>query len=238
MKIYKILAVVVVVVIVLGVATYTFYTKDKTEIPVNEPTASTTPVLYSNILYSNTDFGFTFSLPESWEGYSIVKSTWEGNPLTATSTKEVGNKILIRNPKWTSALPYQDIPVLVFTLAQWDSYTAENFSVSAAPIPASELGRNDTYVFALPPRWNFDFSEGYAEAESIVNSNPLKTFNLQSNVSGKINIDYVCQNALSYMSFPDGASADKFVSECKEGKHPEVVEKYKADLNLPDGAVI
>lgn len=55
---------------------------------------------------------------------------------------------------------------------------------------------------------------------------------------GKINISAVCEGALSYMSFPDGASADIFVAECKEGKHPEVVEKYKADLNLGDGAAI
>ncbi len=55
---------------------------------------------------------------------------------------------------------------------------------------------------------------------------------------GKININAVCEDALSYMSFPDGASADVFVAECKEGKHPEVVEKFKADMNLGDGAAI
>lgn len=55
--------------------------------------------------------------------------------------------------------------------------------------------------------------------------------------SAKINIDAVCEGALAYMTFPDGASADAFVSDCKEGKHPEVIEKYKADLHL-DGAAI
>ncbi len=53
----------------------------------------------------------------------------------------------------------------------------------------------------------------------------------------KININAVCEGALAYMSFPDGASADAFVAECKEGKHPEVIEQYKANLNL-DGAAI
>jgi hypothetical protein len=56
--------------------------------------------------------------------------------------------------------------------------------------------------------------------------------------NAKINIDAVCQGALAYMSFPDGASADVFVQECKDGKHPEVIEKYKADLNLGAGAAI
>ena len=55
---------------------------------------------------------------------------------------------------------------------------------------------------------------------------------------GKINIGVVCEGALSYMSFPDGAGADTFVTECKDGKHPEVIEKYKADMNLGDGVEI
>ncbi len=55
---------------------------------------------------------------------------------------------------------------------------------------------------------------------------------------GKIDIDAVCEGALAYMSFPDGASADLFVEECKEGKHPEVIEKFKADMNLGAGANI
>lgn len=55
---------------------------------------------------------------------------------------------------------------------------------------------------------------------------------------GKININTVCEGALAYMSFSDGASADAFVAECKEGKHPEVIERFKADMNLGDGAAI
>ncbi len=57
-------------------------------------------------------------------------------------------------------------------------------------------------------------------------------------VSGKINIDEVCQNALIYMSFPDSKAADKFVQDCKDGKHPEVIEKFKKDMGLGDGAAI
>lgn len=55
---------------------------------------------------------------------------------------------------------------------------------------------------------------------------------------GKLNIDAVCEGALAYMTFPSGAESDKFVAECKEGKHPEVIEKYKKDMNLGDGATI
>ncbi len=55
---------------------------------------------------------------------------------------------------------------------------------------------------------------------------------------GKINIDAVCQGALAYMTFPDSASADTFVRECKEGKHPEVIESYRAQQGSGDGRAI
>ena len=57
-------------------------------------------------------------------------------------------------------------------------------------------------------------------------------------MQGKIDINTVCEGALAYMTFPDGASADAFVAECKEGKHPDVIERYKAQLDLGDGAQI
>lgn len=48
----------------------------------------------------------------------------------------------------------------------------------------------------------------------------------------KLNIDVVCEGALAYMSFPDAESAAEFVAECKAGEHPEVIERYKAEMNL------
>ena len=65
--------------------------------------------------------------------------------------------------------------------------------------------------------------------------NPVQTE--QGSMQGKLNISAVCEDALAYMSFPDGATADAFVAECKEGKHPEVIERYKTDMNLGDGAL-
>jgi len=60
----------------------------------------------------------------------------------------------------------------------------------------------------------------------------------QGNTQGKININEVCEGVLIRMTFPDGAAAEKFVAECKEGKHPEVIEQFKAEMNLGDGAEI
>lgn len=55
---------------------------------------------------------------------------------------------------------------------------------------------------------------------------------------GKLNINAVCEGALAYTTFPDAASAETYVEECKDGKHPEVIQRYKADMNLGDGATI
>lgn len=162
------------VIIAIGLVTYFFYNKNKSVTPINVPA---TNVVYTTI-YSNKKYGFAFVLPSTWKGYTIVENVWEGNPINTKTKKETGPKLLIRNPKWTETLHYQDIPVLIFSLAQWDSYIKENFSVSAAPIKATELGRNNKYVFALPPRWNFDYNEGYVEAENIINVNPLEAFDI------------------------------------------------------------
>ena len=57
-------------------------------------------------------------------------------------------------------------------------------------------------------------------------------------VAGKIDINAVCDGALAYMTFPDGAAADAFLVECKEGKHPEVIEQYIQQMGLGDGAAV
>ncbi len=134
--------------------------------------SKTTPTVYTN-----SDYGFTFSLSDNWKGYSIIKTNWQGSPITE-GTATTGPKITIRNPKWTETAPYEDIPILVFTNTQWNSYLKEDFSVSAAPILASELARSNTYVFALPPRWNFDYSLGYKEAEDLITGGALHAFDL------------------------------------------------------------
>jgi hypothetical protein len=130
----------------------------------------------SIVEYRNTQYGFSFSLPVSWEGYSIVEDKWEGVALGGDVVIEQGPIILIRNPQWTSANPRQDIPIMVFTINQWDSLQQEKFHIGAAPIGPSELGRNSKYVFALPARYNYAFPPGFEEVEEILENNPLKAF--------------------------------------------------------------
>jgi hypothetical protein len=130
-------------------------------------TTANTPPSKNTLFYTNKTYGFRFTLPVSWKGYSVVKKKW-GNGQ--------GPLILIRHPLWTAANPRQDIPIMVLTLAQWDLVQQGNLSVSAAPIAPDELGRNRKYVFALPPRYNFAFPIGYEEVQDILSHHPLHAF--------------------------------------------------------------
>jgi hypothetical protein len=131
----------------------------------------------STIIYENTQYGFRFTLPMSWKGYSIVNGKWDGVALIGPKSGKVietGKIIYIRHPQWTAKVLRQDIPIMIFTLGQWKSLQKEEFSVGAAPIPPSELGRNSRYVFALPARYNYAFPKGYQEVENILKGNPLQ----------------------------------------------------------------
>lgn len=132
-----------------------------------------------NVTYENMDYGFTFQLPMEWKDYSIITEQWEGMGLTGEKSGQVtesGPIVTIRHPQWTEDVPRQDIPIMVFTLDQWEELQTEMFSVGAAPMPPSELGRNSAYVFAIPARYNFAFPEGYEEVEDILSNHPLETF--------------------------------------------------------------
>ncbi|MGI6145119.1 MAG: copper amine oxidase N-terminal domain-containing protein [Clostridia bacterium] len=131
------------------------------------------------ITYENKQYGFIFSLPESWQGYQIVMDKWEGKAIDENAKiVESGPLLMIRHPEWTAENVRQDIPIMIFTLGQWNAVQNHEFAVSAAPIGPSELGRNNQYVFALPARYNFAFPTGYEEVEDILNSDPLQPKNL------------------------------------------------------------
>src|SRR5580693_2720160 len=70
--------------------------------------------------YRNTRYGFTFSLPPEWKGYTIVTEQWEASDAQK-GTVERGPIVCIRHRDWSKETPRQDIPIMVFTLAQWES---------------------------------------------------------------------------------------------------------------------
>ena len=129
--------------------------------------------------YKNTDYGFAVTLPLSWKGFSIVSDTWKAYSPSKSQTgtpDETGALLSVRNPLWSTTTPRQDIPVMVFTLAQWDLLTQDKIHIGAAPINPSELSRNAKYVFALPARYNFAYPVGYEEVDTILQAKPLRGF--------------------------------------------------------------
>lgn len=136
------------------------------------------PVARANdeIVYKNRQYGFLFYLPEDWRGYTIVEGQWQGLLTDGPQGGDpafTGPVVTIRDPRWTQEQPRQDIPIMVFTPGEWSMVQNEKLSVSAAPIPPTELGRNDRYVFALPARYNFAFLPGWEEVEKILEGKPL-----------------------------------------------------------------
>lgn len=127
------------------------------------------------IVYQSTQYGFSFTLPGTWKGYTVEVANWQGfnaGPGGDALTQS-GPLILIRHPNWTADNPRQDIPIMVFTPSQWSDVTQGLVLVSAAPVPPTELGRNANYVFALPPRYDYAELPGWQEVEAIIASKPL-----------------------------------------------------------------
>jgi hypothetical protein len=130
---------------------------------------------HETIKYVNTEYRFTFLLPRSWKGYSILARRWEDNPQD--EVRQSGPEITIRHPQWTDEHQRQDFTIMVFTHAQWNSLQHGDFAVSAASIGPGEIGRNRKYVFAVPPRMiDSDNLYGWEEVVRIMQSNPLRAF--------------------------------------------------------------
>lgn len=178
----------IVAITIAGIAGYVWFAINKESATGNIPNSSTQTE--DIIKYTNNQYGFSFSLPQEWKGYSVVTSTWEGHTVDSQGDipAKHGPLISIRNPKWTAENPYQDIPIMVFTLAQWDSLLRDEFHIGAAPVNPTRLGFNADYVFALPARYNFAFPTGYEAVEKILESKPLQPILSSGTVSddGKI----------------------------------------------------
>lgn len=121
--------------------------------------------LKTPLVYRNTKYGFCLAMPSDWAGFKVLTVRWSGN---GNGENESGPKLLIRNPRWTAENPYEDIPILVFTPAQWRAVDSGEFNISAAPFGPGELGRNRKYVFGLPPRFTYDDALGAEEVLQLL----------------------------------------------------------------------
>jgi hypothetical protein len=127
------------------------------------------------LVYRNTKYGFAFTLPNGWKGYTIVTEQWEASDAQKGMV-ERGPIVNIRHPDWTKEKPRQDIPVMIFTLAQWESVEHGDFFVGGAPIAPGELGRNRKYSFAVSRRVEDSEVAGAKEVNEILQHHPLHPF--------------------------------------------------------------
>jgi hypothetical protein len=145
----------IVVLISLGVGVFFMTQKTATTPPIKQPPIATTTT------YTNTTYGFTLTLPQSWNGYTVT-----------TGTLPFGYTVTLRHPLWTEENQYMDIPILVYPIAQWRQWESNNFEgyPTAAPIGPTERGRNERYVFATAPRYNYSFKTGWETVDEIIKS--------------------------------------------------------------------
>jgi hypothetical protein len=122
--------------------------------------------------YTNTKYGFRFSLPNGWKGYTIVTEQWEASDAQK-GTVERGPIVYIRHPEWTKENPREDIPIMIFTLTQWESVEHGDYFIGGAAIVPGELGGNRKYAFAVSRRVQESEAAGAKEVNEILQHRPL-----------------------------------------------------------------
>jgi hypothetical protein len=116
-------------------------------------------------------------------------------------------------------------------------YYAVNFGQSAGAMEQFKAGAHIVAEGFMIPKealtdktWDTYLMKGMFTVTKLMDSEPP--------MQGKLDITAVCQSALAYMTFADGASADAFVQACIEGKHPDVIDRYRKDMGLDDAAAL
>ena len=130
--------------------------------------SSRTPA--GSVVYTNEKYGLRVTLPSDWKGYKVLAQKWSAFKVSDPTAPDsvFGPEIVIRNPRWTQAKHYQDIPIMIFTPSEWKQLDQDILYIGAAPVGPRELAKNSKYVFALPARYNFEFPEGYEEVDKLI----------------------------------------------------------------------
>ena|ERR1051326_4893335 len=128
------------------------------------------------IRYHNSEYDLTFLLPRSWQGYSVLIQHWDGeiySPATdKTNFARRGPLITLRHPRWQPGAPLQDIPIVIFTRAQWDAlHHGKLWPSLFAGGCFDEVWHNRKYVFAMSSRYNWNEFERWQEVAEIVQRN-------------------------------------------------------------------
>lgn len=132
------------------------------------------------VTYHDAVYGFTFALTADWKNYSVLHDLWHSEQYDERLDRDLavaqGPIIILRHPRWTSASPRQDVPILVFTRDQWQADRQEGVYPGGV---VDEIAHNERYVIAAYSRFNADDSmAGSAEAGRIVLQNQLASNHL------------------------------------------------------------
>lgn len=52
----------------------------------------------------------------------------------------------------------------------------------------------------------------------------------------KVQIEEICRASLTYTTFPEGTDTERYVQECIDGKHPNVIEDFVKRMNAENAA--
>lgn len=217
-------------------------------------------------IYSNPEIGLQFTYRTGPEGYVITEETpLPGDPHAAGLMRTIvltQTADLNASPTPSEAPPTIMIRVVKNTTTQTSrEWAVERLSyMSAEEIRDTVVGGVDAVRYGADGLYAseevtvtygqnvYHFTGSYIDAESKLKKDfqplldsvkfiPIEDEGAGAPVNGKLDINAVCEGALSYMSFPSAVEADAFIKDCKAGNRPEVIEKYKADNGL-DGRAI
>ena len=102
---------------------------------------------------------------------------WNGETYSPAGDETIvvghGPMITLRHPHWKASAPYQDIPILVFTRAQWDAlHQGKLWPALYAGGVIDEIWHSREYVFGMSSRYNAaDEVNGWKEVAEIVERN-------------------------------------------------------------------
>lgn len=139
--------------------------------------AASVPLIGLPVRHHLDQYNLTFCLPASWRGYSVSVQQLEDVRYSLAEDRQVvvgqTPMITLRHPQWRAHAPYQDIPIVVFTRAQWDAlHQGELWPSLFAGGVMMELWHSQGFVFAISSRFNAnDEVRGWKEVTEIVEQN-------------------------------------------------------------------
>jgi hypothetical protein len=128
------------------------------------------------VRYYNAQYDFTFFLPASWRGYSVLHKEWQGTIYVREKDETVvvatGPVLVFRHPKWTASKPYQDMTIVIYTRSQWyNERLGEGGCNYFAGGTMVEVCHNASYVFAMSTQEAKGEDNGWQDTSVIVSQN-------------------------------------------------------------------